>query len=394
MIPFAEARARLFALGTPRAPVPVPLAEAVGRAPATDVLAARAQPPFAASQMDGYALRAGAGPWRVIGEVAAGEAPGLALEPGQAARIFTGAPVPDGADCVLIQEDAQRDGAELRAAAGTAPKPGQNIRPACMDFAAGAVVARAGEPLSPARIGLLAAAGHGTVAVPPRPVVALVTTGNELQPPGAPLAAGQIHDICRPMLTALLAAMADVRDLGIARDTPEALAQAIAAARGADVLVTVGGASVGDHDLVAPALRQAGAEIDFWKVAIRPGKPTLAGRLGATVVLGLPGNPASAFVTAQLFLRPLVRLLSGWAEPGPHVRPARLGATLPANGPRRDHLRARYSQAEAELMVIADARQDSSLLSVLAAADALIVREPHAPPVAVGDLVETLDLHG
>lgn len=392
MIAFAEARSRLLALAAPRTPVPVPLAEALGRAPVAEVRAMRAQPPFAASQMDGYALRAGAGPWRVVGEVAAGAAPGLALGPGEAARIFTGAPVPDDADCVLIQEDALRDGVELRAAAGTALKPGQNIRPAGMDFADGAVVARAGEPLTPARIGLLAAAGHATVAMPPRPLVALLTTGNELEPPGAPLAPGQIHDSCRPMLAALLAGMAEVRDLGIARDTPHALAQAIAAAEGADALVTVGGASVGDHDLVAPALRAGGAEIDFWRVAIRPGKPMLAGRLGSTVVLGLPGNPASAFVTAQLFLLPLVRRLSGWADPGPPTRPARLVAALPANGPRRDHLRARYGHAEAELTVIADPRQDSSLLSVLAAADALIVREPHAPPAAEGDLVETLDL--
>lgn len=395
MIAYDQAVARLLALGGPLAVEAVPVARAHGRAPAGDIAAQLTQPPFAPSAMDGFAIRAAdaPGPWRIIGEIAAGALPGFALGPNEAARILTGAALPEGADAVLIQEDAIRDGDRLALAAGAGcPPAGANVRPAGGDFRAGDIVAAAGVPLSAAALCLLAAAGHGEVGVHRRPLVALLATGDELVPPGTAPGPGQIVESNRAALGALVADIADVLDLGIAADRMEALAAALARARAADVLVTIGGASVGDRDLVRPALQAAGGEIDFWKVAIRPGKPMLAGRMGGTLVLGLPGNPASAYVTAQLFLLPLLRHLAGWRAPMPRVVEARLEAPLPANGNRRDHLRGRLGRDGPVLTVRAAARQDSSLMSVLAAADTLIIREIGAGAAAAGEIVEVLDI--
>jgi len=393
LIALAEARARLLALARPTAVEDVPLSAAAGRTLARAIVATRDQPPAPMSAMDGYAIARAdwPGPWRVVGEAAAGGAAVRALGAKEAARIFTGARLPEGADMVLIQEQAARDGDELSA---TIPDPaprGDNVRAMGRDFRVEEAAGTPGTPIAPAFVGLAAAMGYAELAVHRRPRIAILSTGDELVPPGPPPGPGQIVESCAPMLAAMLAGIADTVPLGIARDTPGALAEAIARARGCDALVTIGGASVGDHDLVRPALTSAGAEIDFWKVAIRPGKPLMAGRLGAMAVLGLPGNPASAFVTAHLFLLPLARALAGWTRPVPEPMRARLGTALPANAARRDHLRATLELRDGEFLATPMGDQDSSLLSVLARADALIVREMDAPPAAAGDITEVLD---
>ena len=392
MLSLDEARARLLALARPGAIEEVSLGDAAGRVLAREVRATRDQPPAAVSAMDGYALRAadGAGPWRVVGEAAAGAADPGRVRVGEAVRIFTGAMLPEGADTVVIQEEMARDG-ERVALTGSAPLAGANVRRAGVDFARGAALGGVGLALRPARIGLAAGMGAATLGVFARPRVAILATGDELVPPGVAPGPGQIVESGRATLRAMLAGLAEVIDLGIARDDPALLGAALSRAAGADALVTIGGASVGDHDLVRPALIAAGAAIDFWKVAIRPGKPMLAGTLGTMVVLGLPGNPASAFVTAHLFLLPLLRAMAGHAEPVAPERPARLGAPLIANGSRRDHLRAVLAWRDDGLWATPAAAQDSSLLSILAASNGLIVREPGAAAAAAGDAVRVLD---
>ncbi len=394
MLPLEEAQARLLAMARPLPLETVPLAEAAGRPLGAAVHARRTQPAAALSAMDGYAVRAAEapGPWRVAFAQPAGAPPPPPLTPGEAARIFTGAILPAGADAVLIQEEALREGDRLLAAPGAALAPGHHVRPAGQDFRSGDPLLAPGEPLGPAAIGLAAAMGHGALPVRRRPRVALLATGDELVPAGEPLPhPGAIPDAARPMLAALLAGRAEVLDLGIAPDRADAVAAAIARARGADVLVTIGGASVGEHDLVRPALEAAGGTVEIWKVAIRPGKPLIIGRLEDAVVLGLPGNPASAFVTAQLFLLPLLRALAGHARPLPAPSPARLAEPLPANGARRDHLRARLDWRGCERWARPFPVQDSGMLWPLAMADALIVRAPGAPAAAPGDVVLVLD---
>lgn len=394
MVTLEEARARLLAMARPLPVESVPLADALGRPLAAAVSARRTQPPAALSAMDGYAVRTAEapGPWRIAFAQAAGAPPPPPLAPGEAARIFTGAILPEGADAILIQEEAEADGQTLRARPGADLRPGLHVRPAGQDFREGDPVLAPGEPLTPAAIGLAAAMGHARLPVRARPRVALLATGDELVPPGDPLPGpGRIVDCARPMLAALLAGRAEVEDLGIAPDRSEAVAQAIERARGADLLVSIGGASVGEHDLVRPALVAAGGSIELWKVAIRPGKPLIIGRLGDTLVMGLPGNPASAFATGLLFLLPLLRAMAGHARPVPAETPARLAVALPANGPRRDHLRARTQWRGAERWVTPLPVQDSGMLSPVAAADALLVREAGAPPAAAGDLVFVLD---
>lgn len=393
LITYEDALARLLALARPAGIEQVPLAAAVGRTLAASVVAARDQPPAPMSAMDGYAVRRAdwPGPWRVVGEAAAGGGVVAALEPGEAARIFTGARVPAGADMVLIQEQAARDGEWLRPTVADPAPRGDNVREQGRDFREGAAAGTPGTPITAALIGLMAAMGAALLAVHRRPRVAILSTGDELVPPGTPPGPGQIVESIAPMLGALLAGVADGVPLGIARDSLPALGEAIARAHGCDALVTIGGASVGDHDLVRPALMAAGAEIDFWRVAIRPGKPLMAGMLGAMPVLGLPGNPASAFVGAHLFLLPLVRSLAGWSRPLAEPIFARLATPLPAIDARRDHPRARLERRAGELWAVPVADQDSSLLSVLAAADALLIRDIGAPAAEIGDVVEALD---
>ena len=338
--------------------------------------------------MDGYAIRFAdmPGPWRVIGESAAGRPFGGPVGAGEAVRIFTGAGVPDGADAVLIQEEAAREGDRLVLTGEGPAHRGRNIRARGLDFAEGYPLVRAGDRLTPARIAVAATAGHGTLPARRRIRVAVAATGDELVPPGAPLAGLQLPESNGAMLAAMLADMpVDLIDLGILPDRLDALRDAFAAVD-ADLLVTTGGASVGDHDLVRPAIEAAGGAIDFWRIALRPGKPMMAGRLGDALVLGLPGNPVSAFVTATLFVKPVIAHLAGAADPLPPTTTALLGEDLPANAGRTDYLRGRLERGRAFASTI----QDSSMLLTLARSDCLILRPAHAPAAEAGDSAEIL----
>jgi molybdopterin molybdotransferase len=392
LIPVAEARARMIALKGPLPVETVPLIEAVGRYAAADIAATRTQPALDLSAMDGYAIRFAEcpGPWTVVGESAAGGGLDRALAPGEAARIFTGAPVPEGADVILIQEEAGRDGERLTMTGEGPPRIGAHIRPRGSDFGEGQALIRAGTPIGAAAIALAASGGHGTIAVRRRPRVAILSTGNELVPPGAPTPGALLPASNGPMLEALLARTAcNARDHGVVRDDLDLIAAAFERLKGqADIIVTTGGASVGDHDLVLPALKRAGANIDFWKVRMKPGKPVMIGTLGDAIVLGLPGNPVSAFVTATLFLKPLIAHLLGSAAPVPPTSAARLGAPLPATGNRAEYLRGRWANG----LVVPVSGQDSAGLSALVDAELLIVREAEAPALPEGADVEIVPL--
>jgi molybdopterin molybdotransferase len=391
LLPVAEAQARLLKLAQPLPVERVALTAAAGRWTAEPVIAQRTQPFADLSAMDGYAIRFGElpGPWTVVAESKAGSALPAPLDPGQAARIFTGAPVPPGADTILIQEEAARDGDRLRLDGEGPGRVGKNIRPRGMDFSANDALIAAGEFVTSAHVALTAAAGHGTLAVRRPARIALISTGDELIPPGN---AGEIHQLpCSnaPMLSTLLGGPAAiVEDLGIAGDRIDTIMAMINTARCADIIVTTGGASVGDHDLVKPAFEASGATLDFWKVAMRPGKPLMAGTLGSAIVLGLPGNPLSAFVTASLFARPLIAALGGAAQPFTPVRRARLAAPLRANGERDHYLRGIWREDG----VVALDEQDSAALTNLVRADVFIIRAAHAPAAETGELVEVIDI--
>jgi molybdopterin molybdotransferase len=392
-IPVAEALARILA-GIP-GPVPaetVAIAEAAGRTLAEDVRATRTQPPFPASAMDGYAVRADdvatcPATLRVIGTSAAGHGFAGSIGPGEAVRIFTGAPVPEGADAILIQENAEAGGGQVVASEPVAAR--RFVRPSGLDFHEGDVLLRAGESLDARRTALAAAAGHGRIGVRRRPWVAILATGDELVAPGEPARWDQIV-ASNALAVAALAreAGAETLDLGIVGDTLEALEAALlrAVAAKADLLVTLGGASVGDHDLVQSALTRQGLELGFWRVALRPGKPLMHGRLGPTTVIGLPGNPVSSIVCGLLFVVPAIRALLGDPQAGAdRSEPAILGHAMPANDGRQDYLRARLDTAPDRLPVVhPENRQDSSMLSVLGQAEALLIRAPHAPAAESG----------
>lgn len=390
LLPVVEAQSRLFALAPRVAVETVSLREAAGRWAATDVVALRTQPAQTLSAMDGYALRFAdlPGPWRVIGESAAGRPFTGAVGAGEAVRIFTGAALPEGADSVLVQEEAHREGDRLGLAGEGPPHRGRNTRARGLDFSEGDTLIAAGERLTPARIALAATAGHGVLRVN-RPIrVATLATGDELVAPGAPIPPFALPESNGAMLAALLADLpVETIDLGIGPDRLDTLTQAFRAVD-ADILVTTGGASVGDHDLVRPALEAAGGGLDFWRIALRPGKPMMAGRLGGAVVLGLPGNPVSAFVTAILFLKPLIAAMAGAADPLPRAYAAPLGEAIPVNGDRTDYLRAELVEGR----VFASTIQDSSMLLTLARAGCLVVRPAHAPPAPAGAMVEILPL--
>jgi molybdopterin molybdotransferase len=396
LLSLEAAQARLLA----HPPLPsetVPLLAAAGRVLAGDLVARLSQPPADMSAMDGYALRFAdlPGPLRLVGTAAAGRPLETAIAPGEAARIFTGAPVPQGADTVAVQEEMLAADGRVRLQGAGPAGPGAHIRRAGEDFMAGSPVARAGERVTPARLGLLAAAGHAHVPVHRRPRLTLVATGSELVPPGESPGPAQIIAGNGVMLAALLAsAGAEVADAGIIPDDRAAIQAAIAAAAGqSDVVVTIGGASVGDHDLVRPALADLGARLDFWRIAIRPGKPLLAGALGNVLVVGLPGNPVSAYVCALLLLLPLVRHLAGDPAPLPSALTARTRVPLAANGARRDFQRAQlFAGADGVSEVEPFDVQDSAMLVRLAAADALLVRPEHAPAVPAGASVPVLPL--
>ena len=387
MITVAEALDRLFALVAPLGVEEVPLAQAAGRVLARDVSATRDQPPFAASAMDGYAVADAPTPGarlRVIGEAAAGHGLAGRVGAGEAARIFTGAPVPQGATRVVMQEDVTRDGDTLVLGENIGPK--DNIRPAGGDFRKGQTLP-APRRLRPADLALLAAMNIARVPVRRRAQVALIATGDELVMPGEAPGPDQIIASNAFGLKALFESHGAVaRLLPIARDTRASLETALALAEGNDLIVTIGGASVGDHDIIARLGPELGLERAFYKVAMRPGKPLMAGRLGAAAMVGLPGNPVSAMVCGQVFVAPMIDAMLGLgARPAPRLT-ARLAAPLPANGPREHYMRARLTEAGLK----AEDKQDSSLLSILAHSDALLVRPAHDPARETGEMVAYL----
>lgn len=367
------------------------LDQAAGRTLAADLAARRDQPPVAVSAMDGYALRAAdvaAAPasLKVVGLSAAGRGFEGVVGPGEAARIFTGAPLPRGADAVQMQEKTSREGEAVSILETVAP--GRHVRAAGLDFSAGVVGLREGKRLSAAAVAFAAAMNHAEVSVARAPRVAILATGDELVEPGAEPGPDQIvasNHLGVAALAREAGARADL--LPIAPDDPVRLAQALrnALALEPDVLVTIGGASVGEFDLVREALGGVGMELDFWRIAMRPGKPLTFGRLGAASILGLPGNPVSALVTARLFLTPLLRAMQGDPAAGADpTRPARLGVDIDANDERQDYVRARAEWREDGWVATPLPSQDSSVLRALAGADALIVRPPHAPAQKAG----------
>lgn len=392
LLPVGEATERLLAGVEPLAAETVSLADALGRVLANDLKALRNQPPFAASAMDGYAVRAAetkaGATLKVVGMSRAGKRFSGALGSGEAVRIFTGAPAPDGADAVLIQENAERGDDTVRVLQPVAA--GRNIRPAGLDFKAGDVRLLAGRVLDPHAISLAASMGCATLSVRRRPRVAILANGDELVPPGAESGPDQIVSSNSIGLAALVREIGgEAIDLGIAPDGLDAIRAHVGRASGADILVITGGASVGEHDLVQEALTARGMRLDFWKIAMRPGKPLMVGKLGDMRVLGLPGNPVSTFVCAELFLKPLIRAMLS-LPPAPKIVTARLGAPMPANDSREDYVRARLTGDEGDRTATPFPLQDSSMLSTLADADALIVRPPGAPAAAEGDTVRIL----
>lgn len=385
MIPVSDALDALFALAEPLGHEDLPLADCAGRVLAAPVSARLTQPPFDASSMDGYAIKSLEADlhaqFKLVGEAAAGHPFAGTLKPGQAVRIFTGAPVPDGADFVVIQEDVEQRGNLVTI---IAEQGKSNIRPAGQDFAAGDALT-APRRLTPNDIALAAAMNHASLPVARKPVVALIATGDELVAPGNTPSEGQIVASNTYGLKALIEAQGgEARLLPIARDTRESLETVFALAEGADLIVTVGGASVGDHDLVGEVAAGLGLERSFYKVAMRPGKPLMAGRMGDAVLVGLPGNPVSAMVCGHIFLLPMLRALQGLGKAAAPRLTARLAEPLPANGPREHYMRASVEGGE----ITAAHRQDSALLSVLSGANALLVRPPHDPAREVGDTVE------
>ncbi|HWC94501.1 MAG TPA: gephyrin-like molybdotransferase Glp [Pseudolabrys sp.] len=390
LMPVAEALARVLADAAPLPAERVPLRQAVGRVLTEDLKALRTQPPAAVSAMDGYAVRACdvanvPATLRVTGEVAAGHPFPGAVGAREAARIFTGGMMPAGTDTVVIQELAARDGDRVTFAKPTAK--GRNVRAEGIDFAQGDTLLRKGQRLSGRDVMLAAAMNHPALPVHRRPKVAVLGTGDELVPPGTTPKPGEIVYSNGFALLALAEGEgAESTDLGIARDRVEDIAAAVRRARdwGADILVTSGGASVGEHDLVQRALRAEGLDLSFWRVALRPGRPMMHGRLGPMQVLGVPGNPVSSYVCAFLFLVPLIRRLAGRADLTPTPEPARLGQDLPANDERADYLRALLTAGPDGPIATPLPVQDSSLMAPLAQAGCLLIREPHAPAAKAG----------
>ncbi len=390
LLPVAEAQARILALAAVLPVERAALSKASARWLAEPLIALRDQPWADLSAMDGYAIREAdlPGPWTVSGESRAGGTPPSApLGAREAMRIFTGAPLPDGADCILIQEEAAREGDRLTLT-GDPPSCGHHVRAKGSDFRTDAMLLPVGTKLGPAGLALAATAGHGTLAVRRRPRVALISTGDELVPAGAPCPPGKLPSSNAVMLAAMLESEgAEVVDLGLVPDDLAALTAAFAdAAARADIVVSTGGASVGDHDLVGPAIVAAGGALDFWKIAMRPGKPLMAGTIGPAVMMGLPGNPVSAFVTAMLFLLPLVRHCAGAPDPLPRFGDVPSGVALPPGGSRAEYLRGRVEGGR----VVTIVSRDSAALGALASADALIERPIDAPAVAPGEIVRAL----
>jgi molybdopterin molybdotransferase len=376
----------------------VDIADAALRVLGEDAHARLTQPPFDASSMDGFALRAADIPelpatLRLIGEAAAGHGFDGAVGPGEAVRIFTGGPVPEGADTVVMQENATLDGETVTIKEGV--EKGAAVRPRGQDFSEGERLLPAGKRLNARDLLLAASANHASLPVRRKPRVAILATGDELVPPGEMPRADQIISSVPTGLGAMLeAAGAQPERLGIAADTRESLDAHLARADDADILLTIGGASVGEHDLVRPALMDAGFEIGFWRIAMRPGKPLMFGTRGKTRVIGLPGNPVSAMICTRVFALPLIDALLGAQTGSQAMRHAMLDHALEPNGRRKHYMRARMhiDPDTGVAKVAALPSQDSALMAALARADCLIVREPNAPATRPGDKVEIVPL--
>ena len=396
MISVAEARDRILAPLRPTATETIALADAWGRVLASPAKARLTHPPENVSAMDGYALRASdAKPGRrlrVAGAAPAGHPFSGALGPDEAVRVFTGSVIPENANSVLLQEDAILSGeyVEVRESCSA----GRHIRPAGQDFRVGDVLLQSGRRLGARDIGLAAASNHAWLTVHRRPRIAILATGDEIALPGDPVRPGGIVSSNSHALSALVrAGGGEPVLLPIVGDDANAISAVVDSLGGLDMLVTTGGASVGEHDLVQAALSQRGFERDFWKVAMRPGKPLIAGRVCGVPVIGLPGNPVSALICAALFLLPSLDVLAGLPAASPRVERAALGEALAANDGRADHLRAKLVVEPSGLQVAtAFSRQDSGMMSLLAQADALILRAPYAPALAVGAEVEVIRL--
>jgi len=400
LLSVADALARLLDGVEPLPAEAVDLAKANGRVLAEDIFSLRTQPPFDASAMDGYAVRAAdletiPATLKVIGMSAAGHGFDGRIEPGQAVRIFTGAPVPEGADAILIQEDTRRDD-EATVTALAPVIVDRYIRPAGLDFALGQRLLSAGRRLGFRELGLAAAMNHATLQLRRRPKVAVLATGDELVMPGETPGPDQIVASNSFAIAALVADIGgEAIDLGIAADTTEAIIAAALRAldADADILVTLGGASVGDHDLVQAALGDVGFELGFWRIAMRPGKPLMFGTIGDMRVLGLPGNPVSSVVCGLLFLRPLLNALLGTGDRNFEEETAVLGAPVGENDQRQDYLRATLAlDDDGRTVATALPWQDSSLLATLSKADALLVRPPFAPAAETGEACRIIRL--
>jgi molybdopterin molybdotransferase len=398
LLPVPDALARVLDGAAPLPAEHVPLAQAEGRVLAEDLTALRTQPPDDVSAMDGYAVRGedvASAPvrLRLVGEVAAGRPLAATLKAGEAARIFTGGVLPPGTDTVVIQENTAREGDVV--VVNTASGRAKNVRVAGLDFRQGDVRLKRGRRLTGRDVSLAASMNHATLAVHRRPKVAVVATGDELVPPGIEPGPGQIvHSNAFTMAAVARQAGAEVIDLGILPDRLEETIAGFRRARdlGADVLVTAGGASVGDYDLVQPALAAEGVTLSFWKIAMRPGKPMMFGLLKGMRVLGLPGNPVSAYVCSVLFVAPLIRQLTGRSDLTPPVEQGILGRDLPQNDEREEYMRATLALRDGTWVVTPFPNQDSSMLVPLAAADCLMIRERHAPAAKAGSSCQFVKL--
>ncbi len=397
MLSVEEAQRRILAAARPTPAEQISLADAHGRVLAEDIAARRTQPPKAVSAMDGYAVRAedvATVPvtLEIVGYAPAGDAHEGTLGPGHAVRIFTGGPVPDGADAIVIQEDTESDGKTVTVKE-SAPK-GHYVRPAGLDFRAGDVLLPKGRLLSARDVGLAAAMNHPWLMVHRKPRVTILATGDEVVMPGDPLGPNQIVSSNGLGLAAAVRAFGgEPILLGIAPDDRDALGRMASGAAGSDLLITTGGASVGDHDLVQSVLGQQGLEVDFWQIAMRPGKPLMFGHIGGTMMIGLPGNPVSTLVCAMIFVQPALKRMIGLAGDDAATVTARLAAPLPKNDRRQDYLRATAERdAQGGLLVRSFEKQDSSMMAPLAKADCLIVRPPHAEPAPAGATVEVLPM--
>jgi molybdopterin molybdotransferase len=398
VISVEEALKRIRARVTTLPAEQVSLSEALGRVLAEDLRARVTHPPFDVSAMDGYAVRAAdvsktPATLSLIGRSRAGEAFPGKVGRDEAVRIFTGAPVPEGADAVVMQEVTESDGTTVTLKETVTA--GKFIRPAGLDFSEGELLLTEGRRLTSRDLGLIASMNLPWLRVRRQPRVAIMVTGDEVVMPGEPLGQGRIVNSNGRTLAAFVTACGGIPvDLGIAGDSRASLLALARGASGADLLVTTGGVSVGDHDIVQETLGESGLEVDFWKVAMRPGKPLLFGRLGATPMFGMPGNPVSTVVCATIFLKPAITALLGLETPPRPPATARLATDLEGNGKFQEYLRARLSHDDSgALLALPFGRQDSSMLATLARADCLLIRPPHAPPARAGESVPIIELN-